>query len=279
MENDVRLEPAHEPLPVGPLIELRDGPLAVSVAPQAGGRLAQVLHRDHLWLVGPEGAQDGAIAWGCYPMVPWSGRIRDGRFRFRGRVVQLPPSLGAHAIHGTGYRLPWQVDSADDRQCRLSLPFGEGAGWPFGGSAEQHIMLDGPRLRLELRVRAGVQPMPRPVPGWHPWFRKPDRLRFAPAARYPRDAEGIAMLPTVAVGQGPWDDCFINTTPVVLHGAGQRLTLRSDCDHWVLYDEPAHATCVEPQGGPPDAFNHGAEVLEPGESVATWFEWTFQDDD
>jgi len=278
MADDAVLDPAHEPLAVGPLIELRDGPLAVSVAPQAGGRLAQVLYGRQRWLFGPEGAGDGAIAWGCYPMVPWAGRVREGRFQFGGHGVQLPPSLGAHAIHGTGYRLPWQVEHAGTRDCLLSLPLGEGPEWPFGGRAEQRIVLDGRRLRLELGMTAGLQPMPRPVLGWHPWFRKPERVEFAPVARYPRDADGIAVLPTVAVGEGPWDDCFINTAPVVLRSAGQVLTLRSDSDHWVVYDEPSHATCVEPQGGPPDAFNLVADVLAPGDSVSTWFEWVFEDE-
>jgi len=33
------------------------------------------------------------------------------------------------------------------------------------------------------------------------------------------------------------------------------VTISADCDHWVIYDHPADATCVEPQSGPPDAFN------------------------
>jgi aldose 1-epimerase len=42
----------------------------------------------------------------------------------------------------------------------------------------------------------------------------------------------------------------------------------------VVYDEPAHATCVEPQSGPPDAFNLGrARDLEPGASLSARFLW------
>ena len=32
--------------------------------------------------------------------------------------------------------------------------------------------------------------------------------------------------------------------------------MTSTCDHVVLYDQPRHAICVEPQTGPPDALNH-----------------------
>ena len=54
--------------------------------------------------------------------------------------------------------------------------------------------------------------------------------------------------------------------------AGSRSSITSDCDHWVVYDKPAHATCVEPQTGPPDAStwhprSAGAHALEPGEML------------
>ena len=74
---------------------------------------------------------------------------------------------------------------------------------------------------------------------------------------------------------GPWDDCFVNTREVVVHRGGQRLRLSSDCDHWVVYDETAHSTCIEPQTGPADAFNLAPRVLQPGQSLQAWFrmEW------
>jgi aldose 1-epimerase len=115
------------------------------------------------------------------------------------------------------------------------------------------------------------------VLGWHPWFRKPERLEFAPASYYPRDAQGIATMPLADPPWGrPWDDCFINTQPVQLHRTGQILRLTSNCDHWVVYDERAESTCVEPQSGPPDSFNLDAtRRLAAGDAVSAWFlmEW------
>ena len=65
----------------------------------------------------------------------------------------------------------------------------------------------------------------------------------------------------------PWDDCFVGSRHAPrLDYEHLTLTVDSDCDHWVVYDMPSHATCVEPQSGPPNAFNLGvATVLEPGE--------------
>ena len=68
---------------------------------------------------GPE--TSAMIAWGSYPMVPWAGRVRDGRFDFQGNSYELPLNLGEHAIHGVGFGLPWRVDSHEENLIGLSL--------------------------------------------------------------------------------------------------------------------------------------------------------------
>jgi aldose 1-epimerase len=260
-------------LPVGERIVLRAGLLEVTVTPQVGGRVAQLRHAGVDWLVGPDDGFDAAIAWGAYPMVPWAGRIRDGRFTFEGTPWQLPPSLGPHAIHGVGFLRAWEVVARGERSLTLALALGEGPDWPFGGRVVQHIEVTPDRLRLEMRLTAGPRAMPMPVLGWHPWFRKLERFTFEPNAYYPRDAEGIATLP-LAAPPGPKDDCYLCDAPVVLWRDGQQMVLRAEGDHWVYYDETPHATCFEPQSGPPDAFNLRAEVLPAGGEVSTWTEWT-----
>lgn len=263
------------PLAPGPLVGIAHGALEVTIAPSAGGRLARIRFDDLDWLVGHDEHTQATIAWGSYPMVPWAGRVRDGLFDWRGRRYALPINLGGHAIHGVGYVLPWQVVAQSPSQVELSLALPEDARWPFGGRAFQRIEVGERRLRMELTLIAGEQDMPA-VLGWHPWFRKPDRLEFEPSRCYPRDAEGLAHLPLVDPPPAPWDDCFLNDRPVVLHKHGQRIRLTSDCDHWVVFDETRHATCVEPQTGPPDAYNLGlAATVEAGASLSAWFqiEW------
>jgi aldose 1-epimerase len=106
--------------------------------------------------------------------------------------------------------------------------------------------------------------------GWHPWFVKPDRVDLRFARMYLRDDDyitdgRIAEPPPPP----PWDDCFEEPleTPRVWIG-GLEVSISSDCEFWVVYDMPAHATCVEPQSATPDAFNlGGATRLEPGEEL------------
>mgnify|MGYP006143867563 FL=1 len=177
---------------------------------------------------------------------------------------------GQCAIHGVAFSRPWRIDRLEPDGASLSLDLPEDAYWPFGGRASQHLLVQPDRLKLRLAVQAGAMAMPA-VLGWHPWFRKPDRLLFAPSAMYPRDGEGIAVLPCVDPAQGPWDDCFINRAEVMLVAEGQRLRLQADTDHWVVYDGTAYATCVEPQTGPPDGFTLLPRRLGAGERLELRF--------
>jgi aldose 1-epimerase len=266
----VPLAAAQTPFPAGRLLRLGNGELSVDLAPEAGGRIAQIRYRGIEQLIGPDDGWPAMIAWGCYPMVPWAGRVRQARFRSAGVAQTLEANMGAHAIHGVGFALPWDVIEHTSMHAVLALALPRDSRWPYGGTARQSIHVEPDRLRLTLSVVAGDQPMPVVI-GWHPWFRKPERLEFSPVCMYPRDEEGIATLPTVPALPGPWDDCFRKEGDVVLHRGGQRLQLESDCTHWVVFDQMAHATCVEPQSGPPDAFNLCDDVLPAGATMERRF--------
>jgi hypothetical protein len=115
------------PLAPGPLSVISHGALRVTIAAQAGGRIAQI---EHGGVRSPESAtarQPAAmIAWGCYPMVPWAGRIRRGRFEFGGREYQLPLNLDPHAIHGLGFAMPWSVSRHETSIAELTLRVARG---------------------------------------------------------------------------------------------------------------------------------------------------------
>ena len=240
----------------------------MTVAPRLGGRLAQLTVAARDLLVEPPGdpATAEPMLWGSFPTAPWTGRVRRGRFEFEGTTHQLEIPIAPHAIHGTTYRVPWQVEALDRHSVSMSCDLG----WEFGGCARQLISIDDDAMHGELSVRAGERAMPAEL-GWHPWFAKPDSLSFTPEAMYVRDDEGLPTGELITPTEGPWDDCFINTDPVVLRYADVVVTVVSDCDHWVIFDEPLHATCVEPLSGPPDAFTLRPRVLEPGETLQRWW--------
>lgn len=238
------------------------------VVPSVGGRIGALRALDtrgtatDLLVTGAPG--DDPLLWGCYPMAPFAGRLRDATLRFAGRRHHLTANAAPHALHGTVFDRPWNVLDSGRSHAELQIDLA----WPLGGRAHQHLQLLDDALVCTLTVVADDRPMPVTI-GWHPWFVKPraDHLRFA--AMYRRGADGLPTGELVPPGPRPWDDCFVRP-----HGAlelvYERLvvTVASDADHWVVYDEPAHATCVEPQSGPPDAAHLGlATVLEPGEML------------
>jgi len=248
-------------------VRIGDRSLEVAVDARSGGRIAQITVEGVELLIGRESGRPlgDPVRWGCYPMVPWAGRVRAGRFELDGRSYQLPVSADGHALHGVGFSSVWSIVQQTGTSVELSLELPRDDTWPFGGHADQRITVAHREILLELGVTAADQRFPAVI-GWHPWFRKPDALAFHPTAMY-RRVEGIAVDERIDVRQGPWDDCFENVEPVVATIDDVTVRLTSECTEWVVYDEPEHATCIEPQSGPPDAFNIRPHVLEPGQTL------------
>ena len=238
------------------MIELRDANNRCTISPEDGGRIAS-LTVDGLALLVERPTESDPLTWGSYPLAPFAGRVRNGRFIFEGNEYQLGLNHTPHAIHGTVFVQPWLVNDVGDRYVTMTCPLG--AHWPFGGVAHQRIELHANGLVCRLGVTADDLAMPAQV-GWHPWFVKPASARLHFARMYQRDGAGITTGALVRPPEGPWDDCFVEPSgPLELRyehdGRSLTVTLDSDCDHWVVYDQPRHATCVEPQSGPPDGFN------------------------
>lgn len=274
--------------PTRDVVELEVGPARMTLVPPMGGRIGRLRVFDHDLLVtatdvggtDPLGTGADPMVWGSFPMAPWAGRVRHGRFTHEGREHRLTLNLPPHAIHGTVFDRRWSITRLhrEPEVAEITLEVGLGpesgsgpGGWPFGGRALQEIRLEPHGVHCRLTVLAGSASMPAEL-GWHPWFVAPDDLSFAPQAMYCRDEHGITIDRRVvpAGSHGPFDDCFLNDRPATLVFGDLTVTLTSDADHWVLYDEPAHATCLEPQSGPPDAFTLRPRVLTPGERLERW---------
>ncbi len=273
-------------------MQFQAGSASAKLDPQRGGRLSSLRVFDRELLVGRNQCSESDPAlpmlWGVYPMVPWAGRVREARFVFDGELHQLrvDPGTGPlndHSLHGVGFLRPW--DQIDEQTLGLQLD----DHWPLGGSVTHRVRLTEESLTLTLCVKAGARAMPAMV-GWHPWFRRvlspaaePLLLSLAAESMYELDEDDIPTGSLVAISDGPWDNCFTGiAAPITLTWPGQlRLILTSDCDHWVVYDRPEHALCVEPQSSSPDVFNHAPnsldQRLEPGQSLTRSFTLSWVD--
>jgi aldose 1-epimerase len=71
-------------------ITLHDATTTATVHPDEGGRIGQIdVSGQPLLRDTPAPAERDHIGWGMYPMAPWAGRIREGRFSFEGTTSQL----------------------------------------------------------------------------------------------------------------------------------------------------------------------------------------------
>jgi aldose 1-epimerase len=263
-----------------PLV-LESGDARLEVDSAAGGRMASLIV-DGSDLLARTGS--GALYWGCYPMVPFPGRIRDGTFEFEGRRIELPRNLPPHAIHGTVLDRPWTV--VDDQTLLIDL----GPTWPFAGRVRQRFALGDDELRVSLTLEAD-EPMPGAV-GWHPWFPRrltgtasspadpspPAVLGFDAAQLFVRDASGIPTGELVEPTARPWDDCFtgLRSAPTLTWPGVLSLEMTSSCVYWVVYDEPADTICVEPQSSPPDFVHLDPVIVTPGRPWTATMTWRWR---
>jgi aldose 1-epimerase len=185
------------------VITLRADGFGLRLAPEAGGMVTRywLQRRSRVWeWLRP--ASDAALSQrdgyqsAAFVLVPFSNRIRDGRFSFEGRDVALslnrPPE--PHAIHGQGWQAAWTPREVSPTSALLELRHAPDA-WPWAYRATQRFALSPTGLTVELALHnESDAPMPAGL-GWHPYFlRTPRTMLTAPVERiWLTDA---AMLPT-----------------------------------------------------------------------------------
>ena len=271
------------------MITLQAGMAQLDLAPEAGGRIASLtVHGLELLVTEQQatdalGAAPGPFGWGIFPMAPWAGRIRRGRFAFQGRTYQLPVNFPPHAIHGTLAEVGAEgTELIGTSDAVLTWPLEPP--WPFAGHASQSVTLTPDGLTLTMEITAS-EAMPVTC-GWHPWWSRrlsrgePVELDFAPTGMYRLDDDGIPTGELGAPSPGPWDDCFpMPAAPVRLRWPGAiEVTLDTGCAEVVVFNKRPYGVCVEPQTGPPDAVNLGIHctVLGPGDVMATRAHWAWR---
>ena len=274
------------------MIRLVAGGARLLVDTEHGGRIASLVVAGRELLVT---SGYGPFGWGCFPMAPFAGRLRDARLAFAGRTHELPANEAPHALHGIVAERPWHAIDGEPSAigCELEPP------WPFRGRVRQWFDLAPDRLDVTMELEAD-EPQPAVI-GWHPWFRRrvpaaggalsgaldgagdagdEIEIEIEPAAMYRLDADGIPTGELVEPPPRPWDDCFVGLArpPVVRWPGVLRLTIDSTADHWVVYDRQNDGVCIEPQTGPPDGLNFAPRIVVPGEPLRIAMTWSWAGD-
>ena len=288
------------------IIELRSGDAVVRVAPQLGAAITSFALRGRPVLrdtPDPVSEALGVRATACYPLVPYSNRIRDARLRFRGTDYTLARNFGTHphSIHGVGWQRAWAIATAQRHRLQLTLEHvadaAGAAAWPWPFRATQTFDLasiagvDGVMLTVTLTLsNSGTSAFPFGL-GWHPFFAADAATTVAFSARsmWENDATQLPLRrggvpatlpfaearPLAGLAIDNVFSAWSGRAVITNRSTGVRATLAADraCSNLVVY-APAHAAFIalEPVTHETDAFNRseagatatGCRTLPPG---------------
>ncbi|MDE2302091.1 MAG: aldose 1-epimerase [Sphingomonadales bacterium] len=272
-------------------MQLGWGDWSAEIAPARGGALLRLDWRGAPVLRPARGPSMLDVA--CFPLVPFSNRIANGRFVFEGQAVSLPANLAAegepHAIHGLGWQSAWQIEEAGAARAVWSHRHTGGA-WPWRYRATQSLRPVGAALELALTLtNDSDRTMPAGL-GFHPYFPRTPRTVYHGLHRceWQRGADRLPCNPCEsAVPRDWWQGRPVETRardtiyagragPLTIAWPERGLTLvltpAPALDFTVIYT-PAGADffCVEPVSHLTDAHNrpggdNGLWHLLPGES-------------
>jgi aldose 1-epimerase len=274
-------------------LRLRRGALELDLSPSSGGAITRFRH-DGRDVLRPAGEDSHRAS--CFPLVPFSNRIADARFRFRGRTYELPRNFPPepHAIHGQGWQNPWEVGDLGESGAELTFRHAV-ASTPLDYRARQLFELGDDALAVAIEVtNAGSAPMPAGI-GLHPYFIRTaavtlrarlDHVWLADERKIPKERVPVpagwdfSRAPRVAALE--MDNCFDGWDgKAEIRWPEWDLTLRIEAEpifgHLVVYVPPGQGFfCMEPVSNANDGFNlydrgvpgTGVCVLEPGERLA-----------
>ncbi|MFY7777288.1 MAG: hypothetical protein ACOVQ8_03330 [Elstera sp.] len=265
--------------------EIQAGFLSACLWPQAGGRIASLRFappgRTPLDILVPlTRTPFDPDVWpkgGCYPLVPWSNRIRNAQFSVEGRTIALRPHPAClpHAHHGFTHQRRWDLSNAAPTTAQMSYTHSPDAdAWPWAFIAVQTLRIAPDGLSIDLSVtNVGTDPMPVGM-GLHPFLvvSPGDEIDFITKSEWRADADGLAIsLSPVAGGavhcvqgsQGStryfagWQGIAVLRR---IEGARVTVTASAPLDHLVFHvPEGGAYACLEPVSHVADAFNLAAK--------------------
>ena len=263
--------------------------------PCAGGAVSALRHRDlNVLRSAPEriGPAFDPLKYASFAMVPFVGRIHQGRFPFHRQAIELPANMPPepHAIHGHGWRVPWKVEAVSETEVSFMYRHSADA-WPWAYVARQTFQIRPKGVSVALSVTNESDSIMPAGLGWHPYFMRDGATLHLPTTHvWTADEENGDNLPSPIATNADLSggrvvaDLNLDTTfsvtaaPVRMEWPSHTITLISDpiFSHATVY-VPADEDyfCVEPISHAPNAVNStlpvdqtGLRTLEPGETLA-----------
>ncbi|MDG1732191.1 MAG: aldose 1-epimerase [Thalassotalea sp.] len=234
----------------------------------------------------------------CFPLVPFSNRIRDGKFTWQGSEIKLPLNQfpERHSNHGHGWQVSWDIDEQTPSSVTLSY-LHKASEWPFTYKTKYHFELqNGELLQTLTLINLSPEDMPAGL-GLHPYFSRTAQASVIAKVNQMWQVDHESM--PVKVVEAPvciqsklglvidshqLDNTFINfPAKAEVFWPEWRMsadiTASSNCDFMVVYSPKGEDFfCLEPVTHLPDAVNlhhqgvekTGFASLKPGKEMSIW---------
>lgn len=229
-------------------------------------------------------------------LIPFPGRVRDGRYTCKGQTYQMPlnDKDGPNAIHGFLRLTDWRIEKQFDKSVTFAVNLDAAAhpGYPFSLAVALSYSLLESGLMCHFEIKNTGQQAAPVAAGFHPYFTVGSEQIDLDTLQVPMQStlEMVNLLPTGTVlpvdntpfdfrksrsiGDTAFNTCYLNPIRdddglVRLHlknADGQRgLTLWMDYafNYVVLYSgdplPPSHrrrSLAIEPMTCAADGFNH-----------------------
>lgn len=281
-------------------IRIENEHLRLEVAPDSGASVVGLEARvGDLWVpvlreTPPQAVEERDTSlMACFLLAPWSNRIADARFVFRGVNHQLRPNTPeGYAIHGDVRKRPWRTeavspaeasfifDSRDFPDARAGGTAAEPVNFPFPFACRLVYALEDSTLVVSATLSSHArEPMPAGL-GFHPYYRRTlldDTEQVEIEARVARVYEELVPTrPAVPVppeldfsrkrplGDRDLDVCFAGwdgRATISWPRSGVRASVRCEppLDHLILFAPPGKPFfALEPVSHSNNGFNLAA---------------------
>lgn len=274
-----------------PEFVISHGGYELAASPEDGGAISRFeWQREPLFRAR---TQPGPLSSACFPLAPFSNRIRLGEFCVNGRRIRIAPNFPGsdhpHPLHGFAWLNPWTVRQHDSRLLEMSYLHQPGE-WPWRFEVAQTLVLSD-KLYVSIAItNLSDEPMPSGL-GLHPYFPRSEQTIFKSrhCGEWRTGVDGLPIeLQRGASPRDYWQERPVGTRnvdtvytgrqgPLEIAWPERRLRLQvspsANLPFTVVYT-PADADffCVEPVSHETDAVNgregSGLVWLEPGQHMS-----------
>ena len=245
-----------------PFVEAAFGDQQLVFDPALAGRVLSWKYSG-IELLGSSGSDP--VEFGCYPMLPWAGRLAKNSILHEGASVRQKVNYQGWAIHGLALNQPldsWTIDQSVE--CTTFTGFQTISNWIEALDVVFVWQIYQRSITTSIQVTPRSAGTARVILGWHPWFKK-SLGKEGRAELVVEEAELLVKHDSIPTGElisfdvnrGPFDDTLQVPSRSITIEWPKVLRLQVTNSHkwFVLYTGDENHLCIEPQTGAPNSID------------------------